>query len=832
MSVFHTIQESFAAGEISPLLRGRTSTEGYKSGCKELVNFIADSRGPAIGRAGTKHIAELDDADGKLFSLDTEDSLFYVGLITDTRMRLFNSVGQPVNSNFIKNPVFGDGATDWNQTVSSSLSSVTFANRDCRITANPVGSQLVTNGNFLAFGTGWTERNDGNSTVTFLSGSVELIPNQGGGGNPRFAGIAQLLTISTTGTEHNIVVNGDFTQGNVRVRAGLSNGSGEFLDQIIGTDSILPFTPTADTWISIDCEKPQIQATLTLVSVQDPAPGFARIYQTITGLTPSFHTLFIDFNGASSVNVRIGTAENDGAYYDQLITTDTIEAVINIPTSTAVITLHVDSTNMVSVNSVGLTDPSAIFDVTAPWAEADIHDIHFVDLPDNSEMHFLHKNYPPQRLVYNSILDTFNFEPVPTTNFPTEWTGDSWPRTGSVLWGRMWYGGPPNQPNQFWGSRSGVYTDFIVPLTGATAVDPVTYALQKFGPIQWIEGTKALLIGSKYGEYVVKSDSRFTDVNEVPDIQQQSAYGSNSVQPQQVGDQVFYVSADGRKLRALQYEWAADNWLSNDLTFFSEHITKSGIINMGWQQNPNNVLWVTMGDGNIAALTYQRDQNIWGWSLLDAKQPYKSATSAQLGGSNFFVALLKRGTKLELIYQSLHRSGFLDDYVEKIDAVPFTSVDGLDYLEGQTVSILIDDPTNPNKTTDLLGVHPDRVVSGGQITLQTPATECLVGIRYVPKLVTLDLESLGRDGSGLTKIKHYSDIFVGVLNTFGITINGQTQPDRGSDTRMNTREPSIDGLIKVVDTGWKRSGTITIEQKLPLPVTILYISGKVDIEDV
>jgi len=303
------------------------------------------------------------------------------------------------------------------------------------------------------------------------------------------------------------------------------------------------------------------------------------------------------------------------------------------------------------------------------------------------------------------------------------------------------------------------------------------------------------------------------------------------VQPIQVGDQVFYVSSDNLKLRALQYEWSADNWLSNDITFFSEHITESGIKSIGWQQNPNNVLWATLNNGNIAMLTYQRDQNIWGWARVESKNGYFSATSAQLNGSHFFVGLLKRGVNIELAYQSLHRSGYMDDYTEKLDATPFTIVDNLGYLEGETVQVLVDDPLNPKKATDSLGVHPDRVVTGGQITLQAPATECLVGIKYTPKLVTLDLERFGQDGSSLTKTKHYAGINVGVLDTYGITINGQRSPDRGSNTPMNTREPDRTGLVSVVDKGWRKSGSITIEQELPLPATITHISGSVDIED-
>ncbi|CAB4126150.1 hypothetical protein UFOVP68_12 [uncultured Caudovirales phage] len=50
------IWQSFNAGELSPLLDGRTDQEKYFSGAKTMQNFLPTVAGPAVRRAGTRYI--------------------------------------------------------------------------------------------------------------------------------------------------------------------------------------------------------------------------------------------------------------------------------------------------------------------------------------------------------------------------------------------------------------------------------------------------------------------------------------------------------------------------------------------------------------------------------------------------------------------------------------------------------------------------------------------------------------------------------------------------------------------------------------------------------
>lgn len=86
-----------------------------------------------------------------------------------------------------------------------------------------------------------------------------------------------------------------------------------------------------------------------------------------------------------------------------------------------------------------------------------------------------------------------------------------------------------------------------------------------------------------------------------------------------------------------------------------------------------------------------------------------------------------------------------------------TTISGLDYLEGETVSIQADG-----------GTHPRRTVVGGSITLDSPTSVAIIGYRYVGRLETLNIDTGGVSGSAATKIRNVFKIAFRFYNTLGV----------------------------------------------------------------
>jgi len=147
-----------------------------------------------------------------------------------------------------------------------------------------------------------------------------------------------------------------------------------------------------------------------------------------------------------------------------------------------------------------------------------------------------------------------------------------------------------------------------------------------------------------------------------------------------------------------------------------------------------------------------------------------------------------------------------------------TKVTSLDHLEGETVQILIDD-----------AVYPKQKVTNGAVTISLPSTfaskSIKVGLGYVSTLKTLNIEAGAQAGTAQDRKKRYNEISVRLHKSVGVTINNDQLPFRTSADEMGAPIPEFTGDKRVTNLGWDRRGQITIQQKQPLPLTVLSITG-------
>jgi hypothetical protein len=152
---------------------------------------------------------------------------------------------------------------------------------------------------------------------------------------------------------------------------------------------------------------------------------------------------------------------------------------------------------------------------------------------------------------------------------------------------------------------------------------------------------------------------------------------------------------------------------------------------------------------------------------------------------------------------------------------PVTVLGGLRHLEGKTVQIVGDGAVYPSQ------VVPDT----GEITIDPAASEIYVGIGYTPRLVTNRPEVQTQGGTSQGLRKRWNKVIARILNTTGITINGQVIPARIPADPMGEAPGTFSGDIKVSNLGWDVEGRITIEQPLPLPAHIVAITGTLTVSD-
>ena len=178
---------------------------------------------------------------------------------------------------------------------------------------------------------------------------------------------------------------------------------------------------------------------------------------------------------------------------------------------------------------------------------------------------------------------------------------------------RLVFAATSQQPQTMFFSKSGDYEN----MTTGTADDNATVytiASNQVNAIQAMKATRTLIVMTTGGEYAVSSGSSQdaitpTNIN----IRKQSNYGSSGVDALSIGNATIFLQKAKRKIRELAYNFDTDGYTAPDLTILSDHISKSGIFDMSYQQEPHSLVWCVRNDGQLAGLTYNRLENVVAW---------------------------------------------------------------------------------------------------------------------------------------------------------------------------------------------------------------------------
>lgn len=542
---------------------------------------------------------------------------------------------------------------------------------------------------------------------------------------------------------------------------------------------------------------------------------------TVTGGTTNSHTVQVQQAFSDRIRIKVGTTAGGTEIADEYTNDEFYEFAFVPNNATYYVEVECDgdaaeSATIVFVGTLltaNVGPDAEIF--TSPFAEEELDEIQTVDTPDGETTYFLGQRRNPRKLTYDWATNTYTgLTSVSFTSQPSQWTGFNNPTCGTFFNGRLWLGGTPEQPQTVWASRSGSPEDFT---TGAGDADSWNFTLQRQGRIRWMWGNKNLVIGSENGEHVVTSESGVLVQSDF-EVQQQSSYGSAVQKAIQIGEKVFYITPDQRRVQSMAYAWQEDNWLSQDLTFASEHITAGLIRRVAWAQNPNNLLYLTLENGNIAVLTYDRTSETIGWTDLQYEGADVIDTAVgQIGGTSRLVYATQRSANEIEVEIETSVEVYLDSFAHKYHQTASDALSGLDHLEGEEVQVVVDGAVTEPQT-----------VSGGAITAAVTGNDIYAGKMIESRVVTLPPD-IPQDQIRSWD-KRWNKTWALVHESVAPIINGKRPADRSPSTPMNTPEGRMSRAYKTVDLGWDENGQVTVEENLPVPMKLLAIYGELSRE--
>jgi hypothetical protein len=85
-------------------------------------------------------------------------------------------------------------------------------------------------------------------------------------------------------------------------------------------------------------------------------------------------------------------------------------------------------------------------------------------------------------------------------------------------------------------------------------------------------------------------------------------------------------------------------WSASDLTVLAEHVTQKGVSQFAVSTNPFSILWAISDDGKLLGMTYEVEQNVFGWHVHETDGLIES------------VAVV-RGTNADEVWLAVNRGG-------------------------------------------------------------------------------------------------------------------------------------------------------------------------------
>ena len=418
-------------------------------------------------------------------------------------------------------------------------------------------------------------------------------------------------------------------------------------------------------------------------------------------------------------------------------------------------------------------------------------------------------------------------------------TTTGFPSTVTFFEQRLVFAGTINQPQTIFFSKSGDYENMDANIGGTISdSDAIIYTIasNQVNAIRFMTATRTLIIGTAGGEFSVSgggADVAITPTNIL--IKKQSNHGAANLDALAVGNVTLFMQRARRKMRELAYNFDVDGYIAPDMTILAEHITEGGITQMAYQQEPNQIIWLVRGDGELIGFTYQREQQVTAWH----RHIFGGAFGSGKAVCESVAVIPTDDTEYE-VYVIIKRTinGATKRYIEVLNTFDFTETDnttfnfldsqldyngsatttisGLSHLEGQTVSILADGAT-----------HADKVVSSGSITLDRSATKVKVGLSYTSLLQTMRIDAGARDGTSQSKTKRIYEITIRLFESVGVEVgpdlnNLERIPFRSSANAMNQGITPFTGDKEVEFRGnYETDGFVFVRQTQPLPLTIL-----------
>ena len=575
---------NFNGGEVGPLLSGRVDFEKYSSSCYKMERFVPTVQGPAKRMPGTRFVLPTKYQSKKSYLKRFEFSFdqAYVLEFGDQYVRFFTDRGV----------VLGD-TLDITNITNANPGVLTYTGTD---PANGDWFYVV-----------------GVEGMTELNGRYVQVANVNAGANTFELKDWYGNNINTTGFGA-YVFNGDLQKvyeiASPYTEADLTNPEGGCALSIVQSGDVL----------YIGCEG---YAPRTLTRSGNTSWAFAT-YAPTDGpfqVEPlAYKNFTLGASSGTSVSLACTTDVFENEHVGMLFRLEPV----NITTPPWETNKSVTATNL-------RKSDGKYYEATNSATTGSVRPIHEEGTESDGAVtwEYLHPGYVVVKVTAITDAQNATVDIIGPGIAPAEivagddcryrigaWgeaTGAAFPYKVAFWRDRLWWSG--NQ--QIYASVAGDYSSMAPDTLGEILADnaiSLTLSVGTVDKIRWMTASDVLLVGTAGSEVAVQEITPNQVLGpENVKYEIQSAEGSREMEPVLVEDSVLFVRIGGRRIIELRFDIQSDSWVPRDMNVLYPEITQSGIVEMAYQKEPDNIIWIVLANGKLLGMTYDREQNVYGW---------------------------------------------------------------------------------------------------------------------------------------------------------------------------------------------------------------------------
>ena len=405
-------------------------------------------------------------------------------------------------------------------------------------------------------------------------------------------------------------------------------------------------------------------------------------------------------------------------------------------------------------------------------------------------------------------------------NYEDVWSSTrGWPRSVTFHEGRLYFGGSKSRPSTVWGSKIGLFFDFVPFESLDDDAVEATLDTNDLNVITDIISSRDFQVFTTGGEFFVPQQGTepitpltFTFKN----------VSRNGIKPgtrvQSVESGSVYIQRQGKSLNEFLFSDTQLTYITQRISLLSGHLLKGpqriSLRRASSTEEADLLLMTNANDGTMAVFSIMRSQQI--------TSPSEYTTDGEF---------IDVGVDVTQIYVVTKRvfNGTTRYFVERFQDDLYTDCA---FVGGAAASAssLPHIAKSLNVITDGVPQTNETVSGGGSVTFdRASATSYEVGLPITVYAKTMPVEIKLQTGSRVSFKKRIVEISAVLEETQNIVLNNQPVAFRLLDNPLlDDPEPTFTGIKRVNGVlGYSREQSIEVSQNLPLKMNLLGLDYRV-----